>query len=110
MIPSGRETPLTPAPDPRPVLDPTTASLYETIDAETFSQRSARFNRQETLSFGPLRNLRPPPPQPYELPLTPSAEPESAAEPPPAASADPDLPSADRAPAWWLLLGYGTYK
>ena len=109
MIPSGRETPHPPAeappppaPNPRPVLDPTTASLYETVDAETFSQRRARFNRQETLSFGPLRSLRPPPAQPYELP-TPSAETVSTEEPPPAASADPDLSTADRAPEHALL-------
>ena len=76
--------------------------MYETVDAETFSQRRARFNRQETLSFGPLRSLRPPPAQPYELP-TPSAEPVSTEEPPPAASADPDLSTADRAPEHALL-------
>ena len=38
-----------------PTLDPHTASLYEPIDAETFQQRRLRFNRQETMSFAPLR-------------------------------------------------------
>ena len=71
-IPSGRQsplaetTPVTPAPIPRPTLDPDTASLYETVDAETFSQRRARFNRQETLSFRPVRHQRTQGPRPYD--------------------------------------------
>ena len=42
---------------PRSMLDPQTAALYEPADAEDegFQQRRLRFERQETLSFGPWR-------------------------------------------------------
>ena len=46
----------TAAPRPRPPLDAITAELYETVEGETFAQRRARLNRQETLSFAPMRS------------------------------------------------------
>ena len=44
------------APQATPSLDPATAALYEPVDAESFQERRNRFNRQETLSFGPWRH------------------------------------------------------
>ena len=44
-----------PLAEERPQLDPATAALYEPQQAETFTQRRARLNRQETLSFAPWR-------------------------------------------------------
>ena len=46
----------TAAPGPRPPLDAIAAELYETVEGETFAQRRARLNRQETLSFAPMRS------------------------------------------------------
>ena len=47
-------------PESAMALDPATASLYQPhdIETETFQQRRARFNLQETISFGPIRNRR----------------------------------------------------
>ena len=96
------KAPSTPAPIPRPTLDPDTAALYETVDAETFSQRRARFNRQETLSFRPVRHQRPQGPQPYE-PEPPTTTANPAEEHAPAANADPELTAAERAPEHALI-------
>ena len=53
--PPAQSTAVTPhAPPP---LDPQTATLYHTPShAETFEERRARFNKQETLSFAPVRH------------------------------------------------------
>ena len=72
----------------RPVLDPATAALYDTVDAETFQERRNRFNRQESLSFGPWRVRPHAASDPY--PTAPSS---SAPEPPPSA-ADAERDSA----------------
>ena len=51
----------------RPSLDPVTAQLYETVAGETFQQRRARLNKQETLSFAPFRSrAKPPDTRPYD--------------------------------------------
>ena len=115
-IPSGRqsphtnvgealidEAPSTPAPIPRPTLDPDTAALYETVDAETFSQRRARFNRQGTLSFRPVRHQRPQGSQPYDPEPRPTTTTSPVEEHAPAANADPELPAAERAPEHALI-------
>ena len=112
------------APRPRPTLDPATAALYETVDAESFQQRRARFNKQETLSFGPMRRQRIESPQPYntappDIPASVEAEQDrtehdtpataAAAEAPaqvlaaPAASDDPALYASQKAPDHALL-------
>ena len=75
--PHAAPSPTPPAPVPRPVLDPATAALYETVDAETFRQRRDRFNKQEKLSFGPLRRQRTGSPPPYD-----TTTPASASTPP----------------------------
>lgn len=49
--PTGRK----PTPEPLP-MDPYTASLYERVDAEDFVTHRRRFEQQETMSFGPVRN------------------------------------------------------
>ena len=41
---------------PSAELDPETAALYEPVDGESFQERRNRFNRQETISFGPWRH------------------------------------------------------
>ena len=130
-VPSAAATPhaasapvSTTAPMARPTLDPATAALYETVDAESFQQRRARFNRQETLSFGPMRRQRIGSPQPYntashDTPATAGAEQDraehdtpataAAAEAPaqvsaaPAASDDPALYVSQKAPDHALL-------
>ena len=55
-----------PSPEPTPhgshppiALDPATAALYQPVEAESFQERRNRFNRQETLSFGPWRSTPP---------------------------------------------------
>ena len=109
-IPSGRQSPMaepapeTPAPIPRPTLDPDTASLYETVDAETFNQRRDRFNRQETLSFRPVRHQRTPGPQPYDPDPPPRTD--TATSPigeAATAERDPEITAAERAPEHALL-------
>ncbi len=67
-----------------PTLDPSMASLYEPATAEDFAARRLRFDRQETMSYGPHRS-RPSvvtPAQPYDPPVpshpaTPSESPEA---------------------------------
>ena len=46
--------------EPDVTLDPIIAPPYQPrdIETETFEQRRARFNRQETISFGPIRAQR----------------------------------------------------
>ena len=61
------------APQETPSLDPATAALYEPVDAESFQERRNRFNRQETLSFGPWRHRPHRPAEPYEPPTSASA-------------------------------------
>ena len=130
-VPSAAATPhsasapaSTTTPTTRPTLDPATAALYETVDAESFQQRRARFNRQETLSFGPMRRQRIGSPQPYntashDTPATAETEQDkaehdtpataAAAEAPaqvsaaPAASDDPALYASQKAPDHALL-------
>ena len=58
---------------PVPSLDPALASLYEPATAEDFASRRLRFDRQETMSYGPqrVRSSTVVPPQPY-VPQVPS--------------------------------------
>ena len=60
-----------------------------------------RFNRQETLSFRPVRRQRPQGAQPYDPDPPPTADPGE--EHAPAANADPDLTAAKRAPEHALI-------
>ena len=67
--PSVARSPMATVPSPalaenRPQLDPATAALYEPANAEDegFRQRRLRFERQETLSFGPWRTPNRPAP------------------------------------------------
>ena len=62
-----------------PQLDPVTAGLYEQVDGETFEQRRLRLNRQETMSFAPVRvraraDIAPYPSTSPEQPPPPSTE------------------------------------
>ena len=52
-----------------PTLDPATAALYEPAPAEDFFTRRSRVDRQETLMYGPRRQVRPlqPSVEPYSL-------------------------------------------
>ena len=64
--------PATPAAEPsqqRPALDPNTAALYEPVNDEDFNRRRLRYDRQETMLFGPaMRPSRPSRSSPYDLP------------------------------------------
>ena len=67
--PSGEPSPMqSPKPTPEPYLDPATMSLYEKVDGESFESKRLRFQRQETLQFGPRRSSsrREERPAPYE--------------------------------------------
>ena len=56
-------------------LDPETRALYEPEDAEDFHRRRMRFDRQETLQFGPWRRARVDATvAPYEPNVTPATE------------------------------------
>ena len=61
MVPTPR------GPHPPVALDPTTAALYQPVEAESFRERRNRFNRQETVSFGPWRTAPPRSAALYEL-------------------------------------------
>ena len=97
---------------PVPALDPALANLYEPATAEDFASRRLRFDRQETMSYGPQR-VRPStvvPPQPYEpqapsSPNLPTENPESFSQ---AFSVeDVDL---DALPKGWTVDGDGYFQ
>lgn len=44
------------SPSRAPALDSVTVELYEHVDGESFEQRRLRLNKQETISFAPLRH------------------------------------------------------
>lgn len=94
---------MTAAPKPRPALDPTTASLYETVDAETFSRQRARFSQQTgELWASEVSDLH------HHNPMRQRTCPQQILQQPRRntirqQSADPDLHTADTAPEHALL-------
>ena len=97
---------------PVPALDPALANLYEPATAEDFASRRLRFDRQETMSYGPQR-VRPStvvPPQPYEpqAPSSPNLPPENPESFSQAFSVeDVDL---DALPKGWTVDGDGYFQ
>ena len=87
------------------------ANLYEPATAEDFSSRRLRFDRQETMSYGPqrVRSSTVVPPQPYvpQAPptSTPSESPESFSQD--FAVEDVDL---DALPHGWTIDGDGYFQ
>ena len=57
-------------PQSTPALDSITAELYEPAVGESFEQRRLRLNRQETISFAPLRHRTRAEVTPYPVPET----------------------------------------
>ena len=62
-------------PPTTPALDSITAELYEPAAGESFEQRRLRLNRQETISFAPLRHRTRTEVTPYPVPETAPAAP-----------------------------------
>ncbi len=73
-IEPGREPSAAPSPiapglsQPQLQLDPSFTSLYERVDGEDFASRRARFDKQETQLYGPLRESSGSMPSPYGPP------------------------------------------
>ena len=95
-----------------PALDPSMASLYEPAAAEDFAARRLRYDRQETMSYGPHRS-RPSvvtPAQPYEPPVP--SHPATSSENPEAFSQAFDVDEVDYTmlPTGWTVDEEGYFQ
>ena len=94
-----------------PSLDPALASLYEPATAEDFASRRLRFDRQETMSYGPqrVRSSTVVPPQPYVPQVPPTSTPSESTESFSQAFAVEDV-DLDALPHGWTVDGDGYFQ